>query len=188
MVGTSIFAAKTLAGSSIQEAVGWALVPEIVNIVQMLLQGRAAKINVSENGLWLRLAVNLFVAHAGVTGADHVDTTLKVFNAYRAFNAVAMVAAPEKGLKAWGLSSCSGTDPIFMRSLGWMMGCYATALFSQLQGNSAATAVGHTYLVLAASGLSNVFITKGTEKLGGKLGPMYAWYGIACAVAAFTLF
>ena len=156
--------------------------------LQLILQGRAAKIGMGKSGHFLILAINLFLAHACFTGADHVDTTLKVWLAWGAINAVAFIAAPEQSLKAWGLPSFTSTDVVLIRSHGWNVGAFMTAAASQLLwGNSPSTAVGHAFLVVAASVLDNLFISKGSEKLGAPLGAIYAWLGIACGVAAVTL-
>ncbi|KAJ1477350.1 hypothetical protein T484DRAFT_1631347 [Baffinella frigidus] len=188
LVAQGIFSAKTLAGSSIQEAVAWALVPETVYFVQLVLQGRAAKINMNKSGHFVVIAINLFLAHACFTGADHADTALKVWLAWGAINVVAFIAAPEPALKAWGLSSFTATDVVFMRSHGWNVGGLLAAQASQiLWGNSPSTAVGHAFLVMAASVLDGLFISKGPEKLGVPVGALYAWLGISCGVAAFTL-
>ena len=185
---SAILCAKALAGAAIQEASAWSGVPGTVALVQALLQGRAAKLNVSSAGLWVRLAVQVTAMHACFTGADHADLAMRAIVVWSAVNFATMVAVPEHALKVWGKSSPTTEDVLTIRLLGFQVGCYAAALASLLYGNPPATALGHACLVVVAWALDNIFVSKGSEKMGVPLGGTYAWLGIASGVVAFTLF
>ena len=169
------------------KAIGYALVPSVLNNVKALLDGTPGELGINVPMQYLNLAIVAFTTKSLIGGADNAETILKYYLGYVALATAQCRIAPQSALKSWGFPEGTKLQTFATKLLGQSGLAFAAAAYTLgVEGGDAAKAVGRVALTYLVSIVG--FLASGDfAEIGVDVAKCYPWIGLSAVAAAILL-
>jgi hypothetical protein len=185
LAGTATMMWCALNGMSPEKTVAFGVIPSLLVTAKNILNEVPQKFGMPVAGQFLLAAINTATMYACFTGADWSGNAIKGYIAWGLFNGLFFAAAPEAGLKAWGLTGCADADYFMMENFGYFIIAQAVFMTSFcIKDVSAMKSLAYSFAPMAFSLVKSNFITGDADKFGMVKGPQYAWMAIIATIVA----
>lgn len=147
------------------KAIGVSTLPGMVQSARALLNDVPADIGIANGGQYFNLAVNIFVAHALLTGADYATNAAKGYAVYMGLAMLQCRLAPASSFKTWGCPEGSNSEKFILKILGQAGLGYSVLVWYLANGTDTLTSIGYFCVPLLVSFLE--FVASGEMEAAG---------------------
>ena len=190
MLMIAITSIMALGGTDFTNALAWGSVPSLIQNVQGLLKGTAAKLGFGTMAQYMPTAVSA-VLTAGLFGKiGPLDSALalKITAGWFLANGLGAYFATEPFFKAWEGPAMSPVEMNMAKFFGSVMAVSGVFVSSvAFLEKDSLTAIGYTWAAFLATNIDGLFISKTMEKMGDDPNGGYVWAAIQAVVAAAIL-
>lgn len=183
MLSTAVSIYYVMQGTDVATAVGYGLVPSLIQNVKSLLNGDSAKFGQEGVATLINPALTAFMVYTLLGSGSPVDadTAMKAWAGWCALNGAGMYFATDKLMEAWGAGGAK-VNAVFMKGMGSFLASNAVATYCLATGEGALKSLGYSTAVVLAQMIDGNFITKDAP---GSENAQKFWMAINAAVVYF---
>merc|ERR1719506_1193179 len=182
MLTTTIAAYYAISGTDAITALGYGMIPVLIQAIQGALNDENAKFGQEGPIKYLNLVVSSVVTYTLLKGGPLDQTlTAKVYAGWSALNGVGMYFASGKMVEAWGADSKT-VSPIFLKAMGGFLTTSAATFWLLATGQDPIKTLGMATAIMLATMIDGSFISADSPISKNM---QYFWMAINAAICYF---